>query len=1222
MPLTTTTPFIIHPPADLLKQSPHLSSLAKQLSLLYAHKQVVTEDALQAVGQALWQGLQIDKAYAQAKQRAGKEVLPVVIETADPSLFMLPWECLWHPTDGFLGKQPSYALSRRWLVPATVANESVLGKLFSKFKKPQLPPLPKGPLQVLLFTTQPDDIAHSDQSRLDMESEQVRGLEALDEFIQQGRVQLTTPDDGRLATLRDLLQTQPFHLVFLSGHGNFNADQFSDTHNQAFFLFEGDDGKSQRVASQDLAQVFVGTAVQCVVLSACESGKTASDNLTAGLITSLANIGIPHVVGMRESVADEAGILFAHGFCYALARQERLDVAIQRGRREIMEAQTKPDRSSRPVRFEAELDVSQWPLPMLLSHAPHQPVIDWNFTPPPRSAKPFLIDSLATHVALPTDFIGRRKELREVGQALSQGQVRYLLLTGPGGQGKTALAGKLARKLQAQGYVVFAYSARPEAASWENFIFVLQSSLAEKQLVEQVDRLWGQCGNEMQRAQLLLGALLQQHQQRLALFFDNLESVQDPHSYELTDKRLATWITVAQQLAKPLVLLTSRWELPRWNAIPYSHHLGLVHANYGDFLRYLQQLDSYSHSTQVRLSDYKWALYEALHGNFKGLQLFHGLEQETGYEEGAALVEKLRQTQAELQLYMAIAQIVSYLQPEEKLLLQGIQVYTAPVLEVSLSLLAKEMGLANDKAVLHRLLALSLVEMAKAEDVTEWEYQLSPLVAEWLQVQHTEHPTEFQALGFSLDQPTVELRQVAARHLEWVFDKVRSTVTQALMVHEAYQVAELPEEAHRFALQTLVPYFNRRGMYRTLLEKWLPALREASDKKMRGNALNSSGTTCHALGDYDTALSYLQQSLVIQREIGDRAGEGTTLNNLSQIYDARGDYDTALSYLQQSLVIRREIGDREGEGTTLNNLSQIYDARGDYDTALSYLQQSLVILREVGDREGEGATLNNLSTLCYARGDYDTALSYLQQSLVIYREIGHRAGEGATLNNLSQIYDARGDYDTALSYLQQSLVIYREIGDRQGEGATLNNLSQIYHARGDYDTALSYLQQSLVILQEIGDLAGLCATLINMGHISWQKEDKQQAVAYWVNAYQIAKQIGHAQAISALDKLAKQLEIDIVEISGEWAGKMGEREQVAFSCSNWKKHGTPPIQCLESRTRVGLTQSNLLKQDSRNHFCNSMILRSYVIYHFLNIEGLGKLSCVSPVKLLRVQKVI
>jgi tetratricopeptide (TPR) repeat protein len=1037
MPLTTTTPFIIHPPADLLTHFPHLVSQAKRLSLQYAHKQVVTEDNLQAVGQALWQSLQIDKAYAKAKQQAGKQVLPIVIETADPSLFMLPWECLWHPIDGFLGKQPSYALSRRWLVPATVANESKslgflnlqgLGNLISqrfpkpsRFRKPENP-LPKGPLQVLLFTTQPDDIGHSDQMRLDMESEQVRVLEALDEFIQKGLVQLTTPDDGRLSVLRDLLQKQPFHLVFLSGHGNFNADQFSDKHNQAFFLFEGEDGKSQRVASQELAKVFVGTAVQCVVLSACESGKTASDNLTAGLITSLANIGIPHVIGMRESVLDRAGILFAYAFSHTLARQERLDVAIQAGRA----AMTKPLQANEPWRDAAsvsavweELSLGQWCLPMLLSHAPHQPVIDWNFTPPPRSVKPFLIDSLATHVALPTDFIGRRKELREVGQALSQGQVRYLLLTGPGGQGKTALAGKLARKLQAQGYMVFAYSARPEAASWENFIFVLQSSLEEKQLVEQVDRLWGQCVNETQRAQLLLGALLQQHQQRFVLFFDNLESVQDPHSYELTDTRLATWITVAQQLQKPLVLLTSRWELPRWNAIPYSHHLGLVHANYGDFLRYLQQLDSYSHSTQVRLSDYKRALYEALHGNFKGLQLFHGREQETGYEEGAALVEKLRQTKAELQLYMMVTETVSYLQPEEKLLLQGIQVYTAPVLEVSLSLLANKMGLANDKAVLHRLLALSLVEMAKAEDVTEWEYQLSPLVAEWLQVQHSEHPTEFQALGLSLDQPTLALRQVAAEHLEWVFANVRRTVTQALMVHEAYQAAELPEEAHRFALQWLVPHFKRRGMYRTLLDKWLPALRGASDKKRRGIALNWSGTTCHALGDYDTALSYLQQSLVIRREIGDREGEGATLNNLSQIYDARGDYDTALSYLQQSLVIRREIG------------------------------------------------------------------------------------------------------------------------DRAGEGATLNNLSQIYKARGDYDTALFYLQQSLVIRKEIGDLAGLCGTLINMGHISGQKEDKQQAMAYWVKAYQIAKQLGEAQALAALDKLAKQLGGKGVEMWEELAGSAG-----------------------------------------------------------------------------------
>ena len=83
-------------------------------------------------------------------------------------------------------------------------------------------------------------------------------------------------------------------------------------------------------------------------------------------------------------------------------------------------------------------------------------------------------------------------------------------------------------------------------------------------------------------------------------------------------------------------------------------------------------------------------------------------------------------------------------------------------------------------------------------------------------------------------------------------------------------------------------------------------------------------TIAYAGGDYETALSYLKQSLAIRQEIGDRSGEGTTLNNISQIYDARGDYETALSYLKQSLAIQQEIGDASGLCATLFNIGHIH----------------------------------------------------------------------------------------------------------------------------------------------------------------------------------------------------------------------------------------------------------------------------------------------------------
>jgi len=42
-------------------------------------------------------------------------------------------------------------------------------------------------------------------------------------------------------------------------------------------LFEGEDGNGVKVTAAEIAQAFIGTWVQCVILSACQSGKMASD---------------------------------------------------------------------------------------------------------------------------------------------------------------------------------------------------------------------------------------------------------------------------------------------------------------------------------------------------------------------------------------------------------------------------------------------------------------------------------------------------------------------------------------------------------------------------------------------------------------------------------------------------------------------------------------------------------------------------------------------------------------------------------------------------------------------------------------------------------------------------------------------------------------------------------------------------------------------------------
>jgi tetratricopeptide (TPR) repeat protein len=101
------------------------------------------------------------------------------------------------------------------------------------------------------------------------------------------------------------------------------------------------------------------------------------------------------------------------------------------------------------------------------------------------------------------------------------------------------------------------------------------------------------------------------------------------------------------------------------------------------------------------------------------------------------------------------------------------------------------------------------------------------------------------------------------------------------------------------------------------------------------------------LGQYQKAINYHQQSLVIKREIGDRNGEADSLDNLGNTYNLLGEYQQAIDCYQQLLTIQREIGDRNSEAQSLQRLSQLYHLTGRIKEGYAAGYQATQILQEL-----------------------------------------------------------------------------------------------------------------------------------------------------------------------------------------------------------------------------------------------------------------------------------
>jgi len=204
-----------------------------------------------------------------------------------------------------------------------------------------------------------------------------------------------------------------------------------------------------------------------------------------------------------------------------------------------------------------------------------------------------------------------------------------------------------------------------------------------------------------------------------------------------------------------------------------------------------------------------------------------------------------------------------------------------------------------------------------------------------------------------------------------------------------------------------------------------------------------------------------------------RAAESQALNNSGAAYNALGRLTEAENCFQESLAIKRECGDRAGEGRTLNNLGIVYQAQSRLNEAENCFRESLIISQEHGDRSMEAQSFNNLGVVYYALNRLEEAECCYKQGLTIYRECDNRIGEGMALGNLGITYSRRGLLEECETSYRDSLTIFKEFGDRMQEGQALENLALLHADRGRLGSALSFERKASAVFETTQDEASL-----------------------------------------------------------------------------------------------------------------------------------------------------
>ncbi|MCA9963443.1 MAG: tetratricopeptide repeat protein [Anaerolineales bacterium] len=144
-------------------------------------------------------------------------------------------------------------------------------------------------------------------------------------------------------------------------------------------------------------------------------------------------------------------------------------------------------------------------------------------------------------------------------------------------------------------------------------------------------------------------------------------------------------------------------------------------------------------------------------------------------------------------------------------------------------------------------------------------------------------------------------------------------------------------------------------------------------------ALYRQGWAHFRLGQAEAALVAAQEGLRLSQSVQNVKETARHLNLLGVVnYYWLGRYETAVSQLQESLVLFQQLGHRVGELSTYNNMGEVARIQGDFVLAARYYERALVLSRAIHNRSREALNLSNWCGAQVRLGNYETAVSELE----------------------------------------------------------------------------------------------------------------------------------------------------------------------------------------------------------------------------------------------------
>ncbi len=305
-----------------------------------------------------------------------------------------------------------------------------------------------------------------------------------------------------------------------------------------------------------------------------------------------------------------------------------------------------------------------------------------------------------------------------------------------------------------------------------------------------------------------------------------------------------------------------------------------------------------------------------------------------------------------------------------------------------------------------------------------------------------------------------------------------------------------PDGHHEEAQEAIARHLERAGRGDAAARRYQRAAEAACERYAHGKATRLFLRAIACLGTVD-----LSTRITLWHELG-------------RVFHTKGDYDNALSAYEKVVRLSWVVASRAKAAIALLHMGQIWRQKGEPQLSLDYLSRALELFTQAEDQAGVADTLDDIGQVLWLSGRYDEALDRSATALEQRRRLGDRAKIGASLLNIGNIERHRGLFEEADACYREALALRRADGHKGGIAACLNAVGVLGYQRGDVQAARRHWEEALALSEEIGATPLQMALLCHLGEALMAQGSLPDAEAHFRKAQGLARDLSDRRLLS------------------------------------------------------------------------------------------------------------